>query len=310
MSLLHRVARAPIHIQRRTIITIIDQGFQAIRLQLGKNPILLQPGLRLNIPLYHTTHKVDMRERSLPIKDLIAFTSDNVPVTVEGSLFYQVRSAHDALFNISDYVTSIHRIGTSAMRSIVGRFDYDTIIADRNAINKELKSNIGDGIKEWGVDCTRFEIQNFVPSNRDIQRQLEQQMEAERARRKQLLDTEAAVNVAEGMKRKTILESEGHLQAQKNQADADYAIAIRQAEGHRAALGMEAEGLSLQIAKLADILGGDEKLAVRTLLEMKRLEQMKAIAEGSNNTVYFAKDGGLGGADGVVVDFLEKFKQK
>lgn len=36
-------------------------------------------------------------------------------------------------------------------------------------------------------------------------------MEAERNRRKQLLDTQAQVNVAEGHKQRVILESEGHV---------------------------------------------------------------------------------------------------
>ena len=277
-----------------------------MRLSLGKNPVALAPGLHLKIPIYHTIRKVDMRERSLPIKDLIAFTSDNVPVTIEGSLFYQVRSAHDALFNVSNYAENIYRIGASAMRSTVGRFDYDSIIADRTAINVELKSNIGNGTKEWGIDCTRFEIQNFSPSNRDIQRQLEQQMEAERNRRKQVLDTEAAVNVAEGMKRKTILESEGLLQAQKNQADGAFVQAVKMAEANRRGMELEAEGLALQIKNLAESLGGDEKLAVQTLVEMKRIEQMKAIAEGKNNTIYFGKDGALG--EGVGIDYMEKMK--
>jgi regulator of protease activity HflC (stomatin/prohibitin superfamily) len=51
-------------------------------------------------------------------------------------------------------------------------------------------------------------VQQFQPANRDVEKQLEQQMEAERNRRKQLLDTQAAVNVAEGMKQRTILNSE------------------------------------------------------------------------------------------------------
>ncbi|KAJ3048206.1 hypothetical protein HK097_010766 [Rhizophlyctis rosea] len=287
-------------IQKRTLITIVEQGFQGMRLSLGKDPVKLEPGIHLQIPVYHTVRKIDMRERSLPIKDLIAFTSDNVPVTIEGSLFYQVRSAHDALFNVSNYAENIYRIGASAMRSTVGRFDYDSIIADRNAINVELKSNIGNATKEWGIDCTRFEIQNFSPSNRDIQRQLEQQMEAERNRRKQVLDTEAAVNVAEGMKRKTILESEGMLQAQKNQADGNFVQAVKMAEARRRGMELEAEGLALQIRNLAESLGGDEKLAVQTLLEMKKIEQMRAIAEGTNNTIYFGKDGVIG--EGVGID--------
>lgn len=53
-----------------------------------------------------------------------------------------------------------------------------------------------------------MEVQHFHPANANVERQLEQQMEAERNRRKQLLDTQAAINVAEGMKQRTILNSE------------------------------------------------------------------------------------------------------
>ena len=59
------------------------------------------------------------------------------------------------------------------------------------------------------MDFTRFEIQNFHPSNREVEKQLELQMAAERERRKQILDTQALVNVAEGQKQRAILESEG-----------------------------------------------------------------------------------------------------
>lgn len=62
--------------------------------------------------------------------------------------------------------------------------------------------------QKWGVQCTRFEIQNFHPSNRDVEKQLELQMAAERDRRKKILDTQAMVNVAEGHKQRVILESE------------------------------------------------------------------------------------------------------
>lgn len=62
--------------------------------------------------------------------------------------------------------------------------------------------------QKWGIECTRFEIQDFRPSNREVEKQLELQMQAERERRKQILDTQALVNVAEGHKQRAILESE------------------------------------------------------------------------------------------------------
>jgi len=105
------------------------------------------------------------------------------------------------------------------------------VIADRNGLNSQLNVVIGNSIQDWGVECTKFEVQSFQPANREVevsclapspfgpysypksQRQLEIQMEAERNRRKQLLDTQAQVNVAEGHKQRVILESEGHVRA-------------------------------------------------------------------------------------------------
>lgn len=97
------------------------------------------------------------------------------------------------------------------MRSVLGTFSYDQVIADRNGLNQRLNAVIGDSVHAWGVECTRFEIQSFTPANREVERQLELQMEAERNRRKQLLDTQAQINVAEGHKQRVILESEGHV---------------------------------------------------------------------------------------------------
>ncbi|KAF8521029.1 hypothetical protein JB92DRAFT_2827990 [Gautieria morchelliformis] len=71
------------------------------------------------------------------------------------------------------------------------------VTGDRNKINIT-----GNTIQKWGVDCTRFEIQTFKPHNHgEVEKQLEFQMQAERERRKQLLDTQAL--------QRTTLESEG-----------------------------------------------------------------------------------------------------
>lgn len=178
---------------KRSFFTIIKQGTLGVRLTLGKTPTLLNPGFHIRIPLYHSLEKVDMRECTVsigtpPEKDkyhkedsenepifnkerydkmykLQCFTSDNVPVDISGSLYYQVNDAMKSCFNVNDYKTRISEIGTSTIRSIIGTFEYDDIISDRNKINKRLREIIGDNIKEWGIDCTKFEIQSFEPSN-------------------------------------------------------------------------------------------------------------------------------------------------
>jgi regulator of protease activity HflC (stomatin/prohibitin superfamily) len=319
--------------RRRNFFTIIQQGTKGVRLFLGSNPKLLEPGINIKIPFLHKLQNVDMRETAIPIglpkqckkmflendkefkkrrdyenhntKKLQCFTSDNVPVDISGSLFYQIKDAFKSCFNINNSEERVADIGTSAMRSIIGTFEYDEIISDRNKLNIRLREVIGDSIKEWGIDCTRFEIQSFEPSNSNIRKQLELQMEAERERRKNLLDTEAQVTVSDGIRRKTILESEGKLQAQINYAKGEYERVVKEAESHKISLQLEAEGLKQQIETISESVGDSYK-AVKMMLEIKRMEQFKAIACGKNNTIYFSQDKNL--TNGYMTDFMEKTK--
>ncbi|KAF8586117.1 stomatin family protein [Ramaria rubella] len=304
---------------RRKIFTIVNQGYEGWRLAFGRNPTRLKPGLQLMIPLYHTVQQVDMRETSANIHDLAGFTSDNVPVVISGSLFFRVRNSYDACFSVHDFHTNVINIGTSAMRSVVGHFSYDEVIGDRNKINIKLHEIIGSTIEKWGVDCTRFEIQTFKPQNRDVEKQLELQMQAERERRKQLLDTQALVNVAEGQKQRDILQSEGQLQSQLNKAEGEKRRAILASEGFFQAAVNEGLALARQIDAVAESLMAESKdkptdqtklRALEALLELRRLEQLKAIAAGqANSTYFFGQEGRVLNGSGYEVDNTEKWKK-
>lgn len=304
----------------RTLFTVIHQGFEGWRLSFGRDPVKLAPGLHLNIPIYHNTRVIDMRETSINIQDLTAFTSDNVPVLLSGSLFFIVRNSYDACFSISEYKRNIENIGTSALRSVVGHFSYDDVIADRNKINTKLHEVIGSTTEKWGVDCARFEIQTFKPHNREVEKQLELQMQAERERRKQLLDTQALVNVAEGQKQRTILQSEGELRRRLNQAEGDKQGRILASEGFYQASVNEGRALAQQIQLVAEAISIDSKEEPTTemklrsldaLIKLKRIEQLKAIATGNSNSTYFFGDDMPVSADNgaYAVDNMEKWKR-
>ncbi|KAJ7322798.1 hypothetical protein DFH08DRAFT_655432, partial [Mycena albidolilacea] len=109
----------------------------------------------------------------------------------------------------------------------------------------------------WGVECMCFEIQSFQPANREVERQLELQMKAERNRRKQLLDTQAQINVAEGQKQRVILDSEGHLAAKSNEVDAAFKTVVREAEACKQQALMEASVPASQIDALAQAVAGN-----------------------------------------------------
>lgn len=247
-----------------------------MRLFLGKNPTQLDPGLRVVIPGLHKVKRLDMREGGINVGQLNACTKDNVPVVVSGTLFYRITDPYEACFKVQDVLASIQNLGTSAMRSVMGTLHYDDIIADRSKMNVILTTHIGDASKAWGISCTKFEIQQFEPQNSEIKRYLEMQMEAERRRRQQELDTKAAVNVADGKRQSAILESLGELEANKNAADAE-----------RYTIEVKAQALATELKNIVDATGCSEAEARAYILETKRLEHLAALAANTGAKTYF-----------------------
>lgn len=259
---------------KRTFITVVHQAEIAYREFLGANRVRLEPGLRLNLPVLHQMKRIDMREQMHSIPQLAAYTKDNVPVTVTGTLFYKAIDAEKASYEVTNYHASVAAVGESCFRATVGRFEFDQIIAHRNELNAELVKVIGSSLDKWGIVCSRCEVQHVGPQNKDVAHQLEKQMEAERRRRENELDTQAHIRTAEGVKQQKILESEGALEAANNQTNA-----------LKYQLETEANALAEQIKAIA-VVTGDSTKAADFLIEMKRLEHLKKIAEGQNR-VYF-----------------------
>lgn len=282
-------------VPKRTFVTVVKQAEIAYREFLGASRVRLDPGLRLNVPILHQMKRIDMRETMIPIPQLSAYTKDNVPVSVTGSLFYRPVDAEKACYEVGDYSNSVAAVGESSFRAVVGRFEFDEIIAQRNELNAELMKVIGSTLDKWGISCSRCEVQHVGPQNKDVATQLEKQMEAERRRRENELDTQAHIRTAEGVKSQTILESEGALEAAKNRTNA-----------MKYQMDMEAKAIADQISAIAEKTGGDPKTAAQVLLELKRLEHLKKVAEGANR-IYFVDPKG---AFPTTIPVLEAVKEQ
>ncbi len=281
-------------IQKRTFFSVINQAEVAYREFLGKNRVKLNPGLRINLPLFHNLYRVSLKEHFVNLDNQAAYTKDNVPVTVSGTVFYKVVDAEKVCFTIGNPVMAVKNVGESSFRAVIGKFDYDEIIANRNDINNEMLRILGKTTVDWGMNTTRLEIQNFGPQNSEVARQLEKQMQAERSRRENELQTQADIRSAEGAKQIAILNSEGLLIAAKNKSDA------LQYE-----LSATSTGLATQIESLAKMFDGNSEKASVYLLEMKRLEHLGKMAE-KDNKVYFMNDAGIFPKAAVVTDMINE----
>jgi regulator of protease activity HflC (stomatin/prohibitin superfamily) len=266
---------------RRNIFTVVNQAEVAYRERFGQNRIRLEPGLKLNIPIVHQLYRVSLKEHIANLDNQNAYTKDNVPVLVSGTVFYKVVDVEKAVFSVNSTYEAIKSVGESSFRAVIGRFDYDEIISNRNAINNEMLQILGNTTLDWGINTTRLEIQNFGPQNDEVARQLEKQMQAERSRRENELQTKADINTAEGAKAIAVLNSEGFLIAAKNKAEAA-----------RYELTATSDGLSGQIKSLAQQFDGDTDKAAKYLLEMKKLEHLQQLAT-TQNKVYFMTNEGI-----------------
>jgi regulator of protease activity HflC (stomatin/prohibitin superfamily) len=265
--------------KKRGFISIIQQGCWGVRELLGRDRTLLQPGIRLNIPLLHQFRHVDGRENRFPLDKVTAYTKDGIPVHVSGVIFFKVIDPMKACYSTQDYVGSIYNAGQSAARAITGTQDWDKISRDRNEINRDLNLSIAATCAEWGLECTKFEIQKCEPIDQSIAHDLTRSVTAERRRRENELDTKAEVKTAEGKRDAAILQSEGELIAARNRADAA-----------RYELEQQTVAYGSQVRALADVLGSST-LATEYLLSRQRLDSLKAVADGPNNSVYFFPDG-------------------
>ena len=162
------------------------------------------------------------------------------------------------------------------MRAVIGKRDYDEIISERNLLNKDLVSVIDKSIDEWGVSCTRFEMQRFEPRNEEVRRELDLKMQSDRRKRENDNNVEAKNATAVGERLQNITRSEGEAKAKENNALADLFSQQK-----------KVDAVKYQLDIVSKIFNGDIRLASQYLIELAKLEQLKAIANGPNNAVYF-----------------------
>jgi regulator of protease activity HflC (stomatin/prohibitin superfamily) len=179
----------------------------------------VDPGLRYVIPFVQRMLRVNMREQVIDVPPQEIITEDNVVVTIDAVIYYQVIDAKRALYEIEDFELAIVKLAQTTLRNIVGEMSLDVCLTSREKINVELRSVLDQATDKWGTKVNRIELQRIDPPA-DIQLAMHKQKTAEQERRQfRLLATgrkEAAAQEKEG----TILKAQG-----------DKASAVLRAEG-------------------------------------------------------------------------------
>jgi regulator of protease activity HflC (stomatin/prohibitin superfamily) len=259
--------------------------------KLGKYQRTASSGLTMITPVLEKMTKVDMRETVVDVPPQEVITKDNVVVTVDAVVYYEVTDPLKVTYNVVDFYTAATKLAQTNLRNVVGDMALDETLTSRESINAKLRTILDDATDKWGTRVSRVEIQRIDPPV-DVTEAMHRQMKAERDRRAKILDAEgdrqAAIERAEGDKRAKILTAEGEAEAIKKVADAEKFKLLTVAEG---------EGQAIERVFSAIHNGRP----TNDLLAIKYLEALAKIADGKATKVFLPLEasGVLGSIAGI-----------
>ena len=282
-------------------VIIVQQAEVVIVERLGKYSRTLESGLNFILPIIEAPRgiswkvtqrgidgqsysyikertKIDLRESVYDFPRQTVITKDNVSISINALLYFQIVEAKSAVYEIQNLPEAIEKLTQTTLRNLVGHLDLDETLVSRDKINNELRSILDEATNKWGVKVNRVELQDIIPPV-DIQTAMEKQMKAERDRR-------AAILEAEGLKKSAILKAEGEKEAAINQAEGTKKAEILKAEGFAQARLIEADAEKEAIRRIAEAFN-NQGHPDKYLIAMKYLESLEDIAKGQNNKIVY-----------------------
>ena len=168
---------------------VVQQYEKGVVFRFGKIISSREPGLNWIIPYVDRMRKIDFRTVTLPIPPQKIITKDNVSVDISAVAYYKIIDAEKSIISIEDVRSAINQIAQTTVRNIVGRFQLDEVLSERDAINKEIGTVLDTNTEPWGVVVSVVEIKDIeLPEN--MQRAMAKQAEAEREKRAKIIAAE------------------------------------------------------------------------------------------------------------------------
>ena len=266
-------------------VRIIPQARAAVVERLGRYSRTLSPGLALVVPFIDRIRPmIDLREQVVSFPPQPVITEDNLVVSIDSVIYFQINDAKAVSYEIANYIQAIEQLTVTTLRNVIGGMALEKTLTSRDEINAQLRGVLDEATGKWGIRVNRVELKAIDPPA-SIQDSMEKQMRADREKRATILQ-------AEGQKQSAILTAEGEKTA-----------AILRAEGQRQAVILQAEGQAKAIDTVFRAI--HEGKPDPELLAYQYLQMLPQIAQGDSNKVWIIPSefqqaiGKIGGALGI-----------
>jgi regulator of protease activity HflC (stomatin/prohibitin superfamily) len=247
-------------------VKIVSQATAVIVERLGRYNRTLNAGLNLLVPFIDRSRAtVDLREQVVSFPPQPVITSDNLVVSIDTVIYFQVTDPKAATYEIANFIQGIEQLTVTTLRNVIGSMDLEATLTSRDQINGQLRGVLDDATGKWGIRVNRVELKAIDPPA-SVQDSMEKQMRAERDRRATILN-------AEGVKQSQILTAEGEKQS-----------AILRAEGAAQSAILQAQGEARAIQQVFEAIhkgNPDDKL-----LAYQYLQVLPKIAEGPGSKMW------------------------
>src|SRR6266566_3940724 len=247
-------------------IRIVPQARAGVVERLGRYSRTLTPGLAIVVPFVDRIRDmIDLREQVVSFDPQPVITEDNLVVSIDTVIYFQVTDPKAATYEIANYIAGIEQLTVTTLRNVIGGMSLEDTLTSRDEINGQLRGVLDEATGKWGIRVNRVELKAVDPPA-SIKDTMEKQMRADREKRATILE-------AEGVKQAQILTAEGEKQSSILRAEGQRQSAILQAEGQAKAIG----------TVFAAIHEGN---ADPKLLAYQYLQMLPQIAQGESNKIW------------------------
>ncbi len=186
-------------------VRILREYERGVVFRLGRLIGVKGPGIILLIPLVDKMVKVSLRTVVLDVPPQDVITRDNVSIKVNAVVYFRVLQPDKAIVEVENYLFATSQLSQTTLRSILGQFELDDLLSERDKINSKLQIIIDQHTESWGIKISTVEVKQIdLPV--EMQRAMAKQAEAERERRAK------------------VVHAEGEFQASQKLADAAHVI--------------------------------------------------------------------------------------
>jgi regulator of protease activity HflC (stomatin/prohibitin superfamily) len=170
-------------------VKILREWERGVILRLGKFQAVRGPGITFVIPVIEKIYRINTRVVTVDVPPQDVITRDNVTLKVNAVVFFRILSPKEAVVNVEDFYAATYQKAQTVLRNVLGQFELDDLLSERDTINHRLQSILDSETDQWGIKVDSVEIKH-VDLPQEMQRAMARQAEAERERRSKIISAE------------------------------------------------------------------------------------------------------------------------